>query len=137
MFELRPYQAEAKQAVLAEWEEGHRKTLLIIPTAGGKTCIFSSIVEHQVNLGHRVLIVAHRSELLSQAADRLKMVTGLDAAFEQGESHSLGSFLPVTVGSVQSLCQERNGWRLFRRIIFRTSSWTRRTIAFRTAESTA
>ena len=107
MFELRPYQAEAKQAVLAEWDEGHRKTLLIIPTAGGKTCIFSSIVEHQVNLGHRVLIVAHRSELLTQAADKLKMVTGLDAAFEQGESHSLGSFLPVTVGSVQSLCQEK------------------------------
>ena len=51
--------------------------------------------------------MAHRGELLTQAADKLKLVTGLDAAFEQGDSHSLGSLFPVTVGSVQSLCQER------------------------------
>ena len=45
--------------------------------------------------------------ILTQAADKLKMLTGLDAAFEQGENRSLGSFFPVTVGSVQSLCQEK------------------------------
>ncbi len=73
----------------------------------GKTIVFSSVAEHQVNLGHRVLIVAHRGELLTQAAEKLKAASNLDAALEQGESHSLGSFLPVTVGSVQSLCQEK------------------------------
>ena len=105
--ELRPYQAEAKQAILSEWSEGRRKTLLVLCTGLGKTIVFSSVTEHQVNLGHRVLIMAHRGELLYQAADKLKKVAGLDAAFEQGESHSLGSFFPVTVGSVQSLCQEK------------------------------
>ena len=30
--ELRPYQAEAKQAILSEWSEGRRKTLLVLPT---------------------------------------------------------------------------------------------------------
>ena len=119
MFELRPYQAEAKQAVLTEWSEGHRKTLLVLSTGLGKTVVFSSVAEHQVNLGHRVLIMAHRGELLTQAADKLKMVTGLDAVFEQGSSHSVDSFLPVTVGSVQSLSQEK---RLFRKITFRTLS---------------
>ena len=73
----------------------------------GKTIVFSAITQEQVKKDHRVLIMAHRGELLSQAADKLKMLTGLDAAFEQGENRSLGSFFPVTVGSVQSLCQEK------------------------------
>ena len=73
----------------------------------GKTIVFASVTAHQVELGHRVLIIAHRGELLTQAADKLKAASNLDTAFEQGESHSLGSFLPVTVGSVQSLCQEK------------------------------
>ncbi len=32
MYELRPYQAEARQAILSEWDLGHRKTLLVLPT---------------------------------------------------------------------------------------------------------
>ena len=64
MFELRPYQAEAKQAILAAWDEGYRKTLLVLPTGCGKTVVFSSVTENQVNKGHRVLIMAHRGELL-------------------------------------------------------------------------
>ena len=73
----------------------------------GKTIVFSALTQEQVKKDHRVLIMAHRGELLTQAADKLKMLTGLDAAFEQGENRSLGSFFPVTVGSVQSLCQEK------------------------------
>lgn len=73
----------------------------------GKTIVFSALTQEQVKKDHRVLIMAHRGELLYQAADKLKKVAGLDAAFEQGESHSLGSFFSVTVGSVQSLCQEK------------------------------
>ena len=98
MFELRPYQAEAKQSILAAWDEGHRKTLLVLPTGCGKTVVFSSVAENQVNKGHRVLIMAHRGELLDQAADKLKEATGLDSALEKAESTSLGSYLPVTVG---------------------------------------
>ena len=107
MFELRPYQAEAKQAILAAWDEGYRKTLLVLPTGCGKTVVFSSITENQVNKGHRVLIMAHRGELLDQAADKLKEASGLDSVLEKAESTSLGSFIPVTVVSVQSLAQEK------------------------------
>ena len=107
MFELRPYQAEAKQAILAAWDEGYRKTLLVLPTGCGKTVVFSSVTENRVNKGHRVLIMAHRGELLDQAADKLKEASGLDSVLEKAESTSLGSFLPVTVGSVQSLAQEK------------------------------
>lgn len=107
MFQLRPYQAEAKQAILAAWDEGYRKTLLVLPTGCGKTVVFSSVTEDQVKKGHRVLIMAHRGELLDQAADKLRQASGLDSVLEKAESSCLGSFLPVTVGSVQSLAQEK------------------------------
>ena len=94
MYSLRPYQVEAKQAVLNEWDKGQRKTLLVLPTGCGKTVVFSSITEHQVNNGHRVLIMAHRGELLTQAADKLKAATGLDSVLEKAESSSLGSIFP-------------------------------------------
>lgn len=105
MFELRPYQAKAKQAILSAWDEGQKKTLLVLPTGCGKTVVFSAVTEEQVEKGHRVLIMAHRGELLEQAADKLKEAAGLDCVIEKAESSSLGSFIPVTVGSVQSLCQ--------------------------------
>lgn len=107
MFQLRPYQAEAKQAILAAWDEGYRKTLLVLPTGCGKTVVFSSVAENQVNKGQRVLIMAHRGELLTQAADKLKAASGLDCVLEKADATSLGSFFPVTVGSVQSLSQEK------------------------------
>ncbi len=107
MYELRPYQAEAKQAILKAWEEGQRKTLLVLPTGCGKTVVFSSVAAAQVAKGHRVLVMAHRGELLDQAAEKLLAFAGIHSVLEKAESTSLGSFLPVTVASVQSLSQEK------------------------------
>lgn len=107
MFQLRPYQAEARDAILSAWDEGYRKTLLVLPTGCGKTVVFASVTENQVRKGHRVLIMAHRGELLTQAADKLKAASGLDSVLEKAESSNLGSFIPVTIGSVQSLAQEK------------------------------
>ena len=73
----------------------------------GKTIVMSEIARSTVDQGGRALIMAHRGELLTQAADKLRMVTGLESAVEKAESSSLGSMFPVTVGSVQSLCRER------------------------------
>ena len=105
--ELRPYQAEARDAILREWSEGRKRTLLVLPTGCGKTVCFASVVREQVHDGGRALIMAHRGELLDQAADKVKQVTGLDCAYEKAGASSLGSRMPVTVGSVQSLCQEK------------------------------
>lgn len=105
--ELRPYQKEARDAILAAWNAGQRKTLLVLPTGCGKTIVFSQVAANQVDNGHRVLIMAHRGELLEQAADKLKESSGLDSILEKAGSSSLGGFFPVTVGSVQSLCQEK------------------------------
>ena len=48
MFELRPYQAEAKQAILSAWDEGYRKTLLVLPTGCGKTVVFNEVARREV-----------------------------------------------------------------------------------------
>lgn len=107
MYQLRQYQQEAKDAILQEWDAGSRKLLLVLPTGCGKTIVFSSVVESEVHDGKRVLILAHRSELLEQAADKLKAACGLDSALEKAESTALGNPLMVTVGSVQSLAGKR------------------------------
>lgn len=101
--ELRPYQQAALTAVLDEWDRGVDKTLLVLPTGTGKTIVFSAVAEEAVKRGGRVLILAHRGELLDQAADKLHKATGLVSALEKAESSCLGSWYRVAVGSVQSL----------------------------------
>lgn len=105
--QLRPYQQEAKEAIKAEWASGVNKTLLVLPTGCGKTVVFSKLVEDQVKKGDRCLIMAHRGELLEQAADKLAKATGLGCAVEKAESTCLGSWYRVAVGSVQSLQREK------------------------------
>lgn len=101
--ELRPYQQQARNAIHAEWESGHSRTLLVLPTGTGKTIVFASVAADQVRDGDRVLILAHRGELLEQAADKLRRSTGLVSAVEKAESSCLGSWFRVVVGSVQTL----------------------------------
>lgn len=107
MVELRPYQQEAENKVLAEWDRGVDKTLLVLPTGCGKTVVFAKIAEECVRRGKRVLVLAHRGELLDQAADKIYKCTGLRCATEKAEESCLGSWYRVTVGSVQSLMREK------------------------------
>lgn len=99
---LRPYQIAARDAVHAAWETVSR-TLLVLPTGTGKTVVFSHIAADVVEHGGRVLILAHRGELLQQAADKLQRATGLVAAVEKAEDTAHDTLHRVTVGSVQTL----------------------------------
>lgn len=101
--ELRDYQEEARTAIASEWEKGVKKTLLVLPTGCGKTIVFSKVIEDRVKLGERVLILAHRSELLDQASDKLAKATGIFTATEKAEQSCLNSWFRVVVGSVQTL----------------------------------
>lgn len=101
--ELRPYQQEARNAVKRDWASGFDRTLLVLPTGCGKTIVFSRVIEDMVREGRRCLILAHRGELLDQAADKLLQATGLRCAVEKAEETCLGSWYRVAVGSVQSL----------------------------------
>ena len=107
MMQLRPYQVEAKDAVLEQWGGGVMRTLLVLVTGGGKTIIFSKIIEECVRRGERVLVLAHRGELLDQAADKLHKATGLACSVEKAEQSCLGEWFRVVVGSVQTLMREK------------------------------
>ena len=100
---LRLYQQTARENIHSEWENGHLRTLLVLPTGTGKTIVFASVAADQVRAGDRVLILAHRGELLEQAADKLQRSTGLVSAVEKAESTCLNSWYRVVVGSVQTL----------------------------------
>lgn len=73
----------------------------------GKTICFAKVAEDQVAAGKKVLILAHRDELLEQAADKIGSVTGLRCAKEKGWETSAGSWYRITVGSVQTLMRDK------------------------------
>jgi len=102
---LRPYQIEAENAILKEWAE-HDKTLLVLPTGCGKTIVFADVAKQRTAAGN-VLVLAHREELLTQAADKIKKSCGLDCSVEKAEKSCIGSPEKITVGSVQTLGTER------------------------------
>lgn len=105
--ELRPYQEEAKNAIFEQWENGTRRTLLVLPTGCGKTIVFAKVTEDCVRHGDRVLVLAHRGELLDQAADKIRKTTGLGCAVEKAEESCQGSWFRIVVGSVQTLMREK------------------------------
>ncbi|MGG1878285.1 DEAD/DEAH box helicase [Paenibacillus cisolokensis] len=105
--ELRDYQQAARESIQEEWAKGVKRTLLVLPTGCGKTIVFSKVTEDRVRLGERVLVLAHRGELLDQAADKLAKSTGLGCAVEKAEQTSVGSWYRVVVGSVQTLMRDK------------------------------
>ena len=117
--ELRPYQNKAKEKVFEQWDEGNNKTLLVLPTGCGKTIVFAKITEDCVRMGARVLILAHRGELLDQASDKIFKVTGLRCAIEKAEELAIdtkidlddqGSFTKVKQkqADISIKCSDKN-----------------------------
>lgn len=105
--ELRPYQQQAIEAIEEDWERGHRRTLLVLPTGCGKTIVFANVAKRAVQRGKKVLILAHRDELLTQAQDKILKATGLMTSKEKAGETSLSSFYRITVGSVQTMQRKK------------------------------
>jgi superfamily II DNA or RNA helicase len=101
--QLRQYQTEARDAILKEWRNGNKRTLLVLPTGTGKTIVFAKVTEEVVRDGGRVLILAHRGELLDQASDKIFQLTRLKCALEKAESTCFDDWYRIVVGSVQTL----------------------------------
>lgn len=108
---LRDYQSTAVGGVFSQWDKV-QSTLGCCATGGGKTQIFCEVIRRR--LPGRALILAHRTELVSQAVNRLRSF-GMSADIEQGElvaGTSLWSH-PVVVATPQTL-YSRNFSRLKR-----------------------
>lgn len=123
---LRPYQEHAIESAFSAWKAGYKAPLLVLPTGTGKTVIFSAIADRTrngtVDAGLRqalttpadravprpgkVLILAHREELIDQAVEKLHAWTPLRIGVEMAERTVMPmerAGLDVVVASVQTL----------------------------------
>jgi len=107
-FQLRDYQRGAIEAVVAARRAGVRRMVVVLPTGAGKTVIFSTLVR----LARRpVLVLAHRGELVQQAADKIRRALGDDpradrVAIEQADQRAPAD-AHVVVASIRSLHDAR------------------------------
>lgn len=101
--ELRPYQIDACTRIEESWL-GARSTLIVMATGTGKTTVFSETLRRRRGAG-RSLVLAHRDELIRQAAKRIGKQTGLGVEVEKAEEYA-GRTADVVVASVQTLSKE-------------------------------
>lgn len=107
--QLRDYQDEAIKAARGAWAGGSRRVAMVLPTGAGKTVIFAALAAQLRPLGVRSLILAHRDELIRQAAAKVRAVApGLRVGIYQGPTRELRG-RDVVVGSIQSLAGPTRG----------------------------
>jgi superfamily II DNA or RNA helicase len=89
---LRPYQSKALEGIHEQLEQNN-STLLVMATGVGKTVVFSRLAKEYMDLG-RIMVLAHREELVSQALLRLRDITGCEADVEMADyrANSYGAF---------------------------------------------
>lgn len=101
---LRPYQIEAVEAVLRDWQAGYTDVLGVAATGLGKTAIFTSLLHTVLTGNKRGLVLAHRKELIDQPVERM---TGYFPGFAgqigvvMADQNEPG--YPLTVATVQTL----------------------------------
>lgn len=109
-FPLRPYQREAVDAVQDAVARGVRRPLVSLPTGTGKTVMFANLIAQR---GGTALVIAHRDELLTQAADKLLGVApdlALSVGYVAARRDDPGA--PIVMASVQTLARRQRLARL-------------------------
>ena len=102
MLTLRPYQAEAVDAILKAGPHGIRRPLLALPTGCGKTVIFAHLIAQRDG---RSLVLVHRDELIQQAAEKLQLIApGLEVGMVKAARDEVDA--PCVLASVQTLSRE-------------------------------
>jgi superfamily II DNA or RNA helicase len=82
---LRPYQLECLNVLKARYKAGKRRPLVSLPTGTGKTVVFASFPSF-FNMQRKMLVLAHREELLDQACRKLaERSPGFPVGVEQGQ----------------------------------------------------
>lgn len=98
---LRPYQEECLKTIKNKFSQGVSRQLVHLPTAAGKTVIFSNLIQQ---LNRKTLVLAHTCELLDQAKDKIEMIApGIEVGIVNADSKEFNN--PVVVSSIQSARQ--------------------------------
>lgn len=100
--ELRPYQTEALESVRAQMRAGHRRVLLVAPTAFGKTETAIALVQAAMSKGSRVWFIVDRVTLVDQTLNRFAPY-GIDPGVIQGDHIATDYRKQVQVVSAQTL----------------------------------
>ena len=98
--DLRPYQDEIVAEFERHVERSNRSILLVAPTGSGKTVIASAIV---AGMPRRVLVVAHRREIVNQTSDKLTALGVYHGIIQAGDEKKLRPMATVQVASIQTL----------------------------------
>lgn len=109
MVTLRDYQVECVQRVLAAYQSNPAgEELIVLPTGSGKTVVFSEVI-HRLNSQHGIntLIIAHRDELLDQAAEKYRQIKPTAIIGKVGSGiHEYGG--EVTVASIATIARKNH-----------------------------
>ncbi|MFJ4918032.1 DEAD/DEAH box helicase [Streptomyces sp. NPDC088726] len=108
-FRPRPYQTAAIQALTAGWAGQSNRLAVVLPTGAGKTVVFANLIaQMRQQLGRkRALVIAHREELIEQAAAKIRAVCPeLRVGIVKAERNH-HRVMDVIVASVQTLAVQR------------------------------
>ena len=102
--EFRDYQREAIDLVIKGDTQNAKTQLIVLPTATGKTIVMSGVADHFLkNVKKRVLILAHRQELLEQAQEKIAWVVGNEHISEIEMASQKASAGDIVLASVQTI----------------------------------
>jgi superfamily II DNA or RNA helicase len=106
-YQLRDYQSDLLDRIESAWFAGNRSILCQLPTGAGKTLIFSTVVDRANKKGLKCLVLAHREELIKQAADKLEIITNDPVGIIKA-GYPTNYDRDIQVASVQSLTRRLN-----------------------------
>ena len=106
--ELRPYQAEAVEAVYNHLRTKDNNPCIVLPTGTGKSVVIAKIVSDAVSQwGGRALILAHVKELLEQNAGKVKaLCPEIPIGIFSAGLKSRDTDEPVIVAGIQSVYEK-------------------------------
>jgi superfamily II DNA or RNA helicase len=114
--ELRPYQRDGESAIESALKNGYNRILLQYPTGTGKTVMFADfpiyfrdwVKQQGPARGAHMLVIAHREELLDQAADKIRRQNppGFNVSIEQADRYA-SRFSEVVIASIQTLAASK------------------------------
>lgn len=100
---LRPYQHDVVDELERKIAEGIRRIIIVAPTGSGKTVIGAEIIKRSVAAFKRVVFIAHRNELLTQARDKLKSFDVSAGIIKSGRDKDQRPQALVQVCAIQTL----------------------------------
>ena len=100
---LRPFQETCVDQIESKIAEGERSLIIVAPTGSGKTVIASEYIRHEVARYQRVLVLAHRREIVAQTSSKLDANGVYHGTILAGKEKQLRPMAQVQLASVQTL----------------------------------